>query len=104
MSIATRISQEYYEAKANKWFHYFAVFCRIALAIAFMIAGFVKAGGERFAIGLPVNNPMGHYLEALHQTGYYYTFIGIGQIVIAVLLLIPATALLGALLYFPVIL
>ncbi len=47
---------------------------------------------------------MVHYLEALYNTGYYYTFIGISQLVIALLLLIPGTALLGALLYFPVIL
>ncbi len=60
--------------------------------------------GERFASGLPVNNPMGHYLEALHHTGYYYTFIGISQLLIALLLLIPRTTILGALLYFPIIL
>lgn len=47
---------------------------------------------------------MGHYLEALHHTGYYYTFIGIAQLVAAVLLLIPITVTLGAMLYFPIIL
>ena len=46
---------------------------------------------------------MGHYFEALYQTGYYYTFIGVGQVITAVLLLIPRTALLGALIYFPII-
>jgi hypothetical protein len=47
---------------------------------------------------------MGHYLEALHQTGYYYTFIGVVQLLAAILLLIPRTVTLGAFLYFPVIL
>lgn len=47
---------------------------------------------------------MGHYLEALYHTGYYYTFIGVVQVTAAVLLLIPRTATLGAVLYFPVIL
>ncbi len=47
---------------------------------------------------------MGHYLEALHYTGFYYTFIGILQVTAAILLLIPRTALLGAVLYFPIIL
>ncbi len=47
---------------------------------------------------------MGHFLEALHLTGYYYTFIGVVQITAALLLLIPRTATLGAFLYFPVIL
>jgi hypothetical protein len=59
--------------------------------------------GERFAEGLPHNNPLGHYFDALLLTGYYYTFIGIAQVIIAILLLIPRTSLLGALMYFPVI-
>lgn len=104
MNISRWLSQTYDEAKGNKWYHYFAVFCRITLAIGFIISGIVKISGERFASGLPVNNPMGHYFEALHQTEYYYTFIGIAQLVIAILLLIPRTALLGALMYFPIIL
>jgi len=93
----------YYEAKSDKWFQNFAVFCRIALAAGFIPAGYVKIIGERFAAGLPSNNPLGHYFDALHLTGYYYTFIGIVQIITAILLLIPRTALLGALMYFPII-
>lgn len=60
--------------------------------------------GERFASGLSVNHPMGHYLEALHHTGYYYTFIGVVQVAAALMLLMPRTATLGAFLYFPIIL
>lgn len=93
----------YYEAKSDEWFKRFAVFCRIALAASFIPAGFVKIMGERFAAGLPSNNPLGHYFDALHLTGYYYTFIGIVQVVIGILLLIPRTSLLGALMYFPII-
>jgi uncharacterized membrane protein YphA (DoxX/SURF4 family) len=93
----------YYEAKSDKWFQNFAVFCRVALAASFLPAGFVKIMGERFAAGLPSNNPLGHYFDALHLTGYYYTFIGIAQVIIAILLLIPRTSLLGALMYFPII-
>jgi uncharacterized membrane protein YphA (DoxX/SURF4 family) len=98
-----RIEEIYYEAKSDKWFKGFAVFCRIALAAAFLPAGFVKIMGERFAEGLPSNNPLGHYFDALYITGYYYTFIGIAQIIIAILLLIPRTSLLGALMCFPII-
>lgn len=98
-----RIEEIYYEAKADAWLKKFAVFCRIALAVSFIPAGLVKILGERFAEGLPSNNPLGHYFDALHQTGYYYTFIGIAQIIIAILLLIPRTSLLGALMYFPII-
>jgi uncharacterized membrane protein YphA (DoxX/SURF4 family) len=104
MRVSSWLDKIYYEAKGNKWFHYFAVFCRIMLAVGFIISGLVKIVGERFAAGLSVNNPMGHYLEALYHTEYYYTFIGVSQLIIALLLLIPRTALLGALLYFPIIL
>ena len=99
-----RLTEIYYEAKSDKWFKNFAVFCRIALAASFFPAGIVKIIGERFAEGLPSNNPLGHYFDALLSTGYYYTFVGIAQVIIAILLLIPGTSLLGAMMYFPVIL
>lgn len=98
-----RFEEIYYEAKADEWFKRFAIFCRITLAASFIIAGYVKIVGERFAAGLPSNNPLGHYFDALYLTGYYYTFIGIAQIITAILLLIPRTSLLGALMYFPII-
>lgn len=99
-----RLEEIYHKAKSDKWFQGFAVFCRIALAASFLPAGFVKIIGERFAAGLPSNNPLGHYFDALYLTGYYYTFIGVVQVITAILLLIPRTSLLGALMYFPVIL
>ena len=97
-----RLRECYDEARANKWFRYFTVFCRVALALGFIPSGFVKVMGERFT-GLPSNHPLGHYFDALYLTGDYYTFLGVVQLTIALLLLIPRTALLGALLYFPVI-
>ncbi|MBS1660713.1 MAG: DoxX family protein [Bacteroidetes bacterium] len=93
----------YDEAKDDKWFKGFAVFCRIFLAVSFIPTGIVKVLGQRFAEGLPHNNPLGHYFDALLLTRYYYTFIGVSQLVIAVLLLIPRTALLGAVGFFAMI-
>lgn len=101
--VIARFEQFYYEAKGNRWFRYFAVFCRVALALGFIPSGLVKISGERFT-ALPSNHPLGQYFDALFHTGYYYTFIGVAQLVIALLLLIPGTALLGAILYFPLIL
>jgi len=103
MELNTLLDRLHAQAKPNKWLRYFTVFNRIALAAGFLPSGFVKIMGERFT-NLSVNQPMGNYLEALHHTGYYYTFIGIAQMTAAVLLLIPRTALLGVLLYFPIIL
>jgi hypothetical protein len=99
-----KLEQYYYEAKGNKWYGYFAVFCRLTLAIAWVISGLVKIKGERFAAGLSHNHPLGQYFDALLNTGYYYTFIGVGQVIVAILLLIPRTALLGAISSFPIIL
>ena len=104
MNIFTRLKQLFDEAKGNKWLRYFTTFCRVVLALGFIPSGFVKIMGERFASGLSVNHPLGHYLEALHLTGYYYTFIGVVQLLIALFLFIPRTALIGALMYFPIIL
>ncbi|PVW13178.1 DoxX family protein [Marixanthomonas spongiae] len=93
----------YLKIKSNRWYWLFAIFCRVSLAIGFIAAGMVKIFGERFASGLSSIHPMGTYLEALHHTGYYYTWIGYAQVIAAVLLLIPRTVILGALLYFPII-
>ncbi|HXI60765.1 MAG TPA: DoxX family protein [Polyangia bacterium] len=103
MSVLTRFEQLYDESRRNRWFRGFAVFCRIALALGFVPAGIVKVMGERFT-ALPSNHPLGHYFDALFLTGSYYKFIGLGQLTLALLLLVPRTALLGAILYFPVIL
>ena len=103
MSLSSKLDQLHFQAKGNRWLQYFAIFNRVALAAGFIPSGFVKIMGERFT-SLANNHPMGHYLEALHHTGYYYTFIGIVQVTAALLLLIPRTAALGAVLYFPVIL
>src|SRR5687768_8523293 len=64
---------------------------------------FSQNHGSAFAEGLPSNNPLGHYFDALYLTGYYYTFIGIAQIIVAILILIPRTSFLGVLMYFPMI-
>jgi len=104
MSISSTLDRLYSQAKENSWLWLFSIFNRLALAAGFIPSGMVKIMNERFASGLSVNHPMGHYLEALHQTGYYYTFIGVVQVTAAILLLIPRTVTLGAFLYFPIIL
>ncbi|MBN3583301.1 DoxX family protein [Algoriphagus aestuarii] len=102
-SLSKKLEAYYFTIKQNRWHWLFQLFCRILLAYAFIVAGMVKILGERFASGLSVIHPMGAYLEALHHTGYYYTFIGYAQVTAGVLLLIPSTVLMGALLYLPII-
>lgn len=104
MNIASALDRLHSRTKENSWLWLFSLFCRFALAAGFFPAGLVKIIGERFASGLSANHPMGHYLEALHLTGFYYTFIGVVQVAAAIMLLLPRTATLGAFLYFPIIL
>lgn len=76
---------------------------RILLCAGFLPTGIVKLLGRPFTV-MDVSNPVGLFFHALHQTGVYWQFIGATQIAAAVLLLVPATAHLGALIFFPVIL
>ncbi|TGE27194.1 hypothetical protein [Hymenobacter metallicola] len=103
MSLYSILDRIHAQAKQSRLLRDFAVFNRIALAAGFLPSGYVKIAGERFT-NLPVCHPMGHYLDAFYQTGYYYTFVGIMQILAACLLLVPRTAMLGAFIYFPIIL
>jgi uncharacterized membrane protein YphA (DoxX/SURF4 family) len=103
LNAVSTFEKYFLSARQNRWYWLFSIFCRVVLAFAFFAAGMVKIVGERFASGLSELHPMGAYLEALHHTGYYYTFIGIAQVAAAILLLIPRTVALGALLYFPII-
>lgn len=104
MSLSSALDRLHSRVKSNSWFWLFSLFCRVTLALGFIPAGIVKITDERFAGGLSANHPMGHYLEALHLTGFYYTFIGIVQLAAAIFLLIPRYVTLGAFLYFPIIL
>lgn len=104
MSISSTLDRLHFRAKQNSWLWLFSIFNRLVLALGFIPAAIVKLIDERFASGLHANHPMGHYLEALHLTGYYYTFIGVVQMLAAIMLLIPRTTTLGAFLYFPIIL
>ncbi|MDR6300124.1 DoxX family protein [Mesonia maritima] len=104
MSFLNRFEKFYIQVKQNRWVLWFSYFNRFALAVGFIAAGYVKIVDERFASGLSTLHPMGSYLTAFWHTGYYYTFVGVAQVIASILLLIPRTVTLGTLLYFPIIL
>jgi uncharacterized membrane protein YphA (DoxX/SURF4 family) len=83
--------------------HRLALVSRILLALAFIPTGMVKLLGQRFTT-LPTSTPVGAFFEAMYQTGFYWNFLGLGQVAAGVLLLIPATATLGAVAFFPIVL
>jgi uncharacterized membrane protein YphA (DoxX/SURF4 family) len=77
----------------------FTVFTRILLALAFTPSGITKVVGHRFTI-LGLDTPVGFFFEAMYRTGFYWRFLGLCQLGAALLLLIPRTATIGALVYF----
>jgi uncharacterized membrane protein YphA (DoxX/SURF4 family) len=80
-----------------------AIVSRILIALAFIPAGTVKLLGHRFT-SLGVDSPVGAFFEAMYRSGFYWNFLGAGQVVAGVLLLIPAASLLGAIVAFPIVL
>ncbi|MBS1792593.1 MAG: DoxX family protein [Acidobacteria bacterium] len=80
----------------------FTAFTRLLLFVGFTPPSIIKILNKPFTV-LPDSNPVGHYFNALYQTGFYYQFIGWAQLTAAVLLLFPRTAHLGALMFLPII-
>lgn len=87
----------------HRWYlQLFTSFTRCLLAIGFIPPSIPKILHKPFTV-LPDSNPVGHYFNALYQTGFYYEFIGWSQMIAAVLLLFPRTAHIGALMFLPII-
>lgn len=81
----------------------FAILVRILLAAAFLPTGMVKLLGEHFTLIGP-EHPVGAFFEAMYQTGLFWRFIGLSQVLAAILLLIPGLAHLGAAIFLPIVL
>jgi uncharacterized membrane protein YphA (DoxX/SURF4 family) len=86
----------------KKLFVIFTWLTRILLSLAFIPSGLKKLMGARFTI-LGLDNPVGFFFEALYRAGWYWNFLGFMQLLTALLIIIPRTAYLGALLYLPII-
>src|SRR5687768_2361809 len=84
------------------WLQLFTAFTRVLVAVAFIPPSIIKILHKPFT-ALPDSNPVGHYFNALYHTGFYYEFIGWGQLTAALLLLFPRTAHLGGLMFLPII-
>ncbi|CAM3626323.1 DoxX family membrane protein [Nocardiopsis rhodophaea] len=83
------------------WLHYFTWFVRIMLALAFLPSGFKKVINERFTRGEA--GEVNVMFNALYDHfGALYVVIGICQLTAALLLLVPRTAALGALICLPI--
>lgn len=81
----------------------FTAFTRVLLAVGFIPPGLKKLTGEPFT-SLPTSHPVGYFFDAFFQAGEFYAFVGLAQVVAGLLLLLPQTATLGAVIYFPIVL
>lgn len=90
------------EVQETRWLWWFTWFTRVLLAIGFFPPGLIKAFGFPFT-NVDPSAPIGYFFDALYRTGFFYNFTGICQVAAALFLLIPRTATLGALIYFPLI-
>lgn len=102
MSFEKKLDALHASITSNRFLQLFTAFTRLLLAVGFIPPSLKKIMNEPFTV-LPDTHPVGHYFNALYQTGFYYEFIGWGQLTAAVLLLFPRTAHWGAFMFFPII-
>lgn len=76
---------------------------RTLLLVGFVSPGLTKVAGREFAPGIDAATAAGAFFYALYGTGAYYTFVGVAQVAAGLLLASRRTALLGAVLFAPVI-
>lgn len=101
-SLESKLAEAHEWAVSQPLLHDFTQGVRILLAIGFIPPGLVKVLGHRFTQISP-DNPVGAIFEAFYQTGIYWNFLGACQVLAGLLLLVPATATLGAALFLPIL-
>ena len=102
MKLESALDRAHAAVTGNRAMQAFTAFTRVLLAIGFIPPSIPKILHQPFT-SLPETNPVGDFFGALYRTGFYYEFIGWGQLLAAFLLLFPRTAHLGALLFLPII-
>jgi hypothetical protein len=103
VSIEERLRDVHQRARRIAALHRLAVISRILLVLAFVPTALVKVQGKRFTT-ISTSTPIGYFFEAMYQSGFYWRFLGWSQLMVAVLLLVPATSTIGALVFLPIIL
>lgn len=97
-----RLDRLHARVRASGLLYRFTLATRILLAVGFIPTGMVKLLGRRFTTMDPASG-VGAFFEVLYQSGGYWRFIGAAQVLAGILMLIPRTATLGAVLFAPVI-
>ncbi|WP_035096157.1 hypothetical protein [Aquimarina megaterium] len=92
--------------KEKLWLQVFIIYTRYMIGGAFVFASLIKIKGKRFTSISGASEPIDtawHFFETMYQSGLYWKFIGIGQLIAGGLLMTQRYAKLGALLNLPII-
>lgn len=84
----------------------FIIYTRYLIGAAFVFASVVKIKGERFTTAGGADMPIDtawHMFETLYQSGLWWKFLGLGQLIAGFILMTQRYSKLGALMFFPVI-
>lgn len=90
------------QIRSNRYINTFVILTRLLIGFAFIPSGLKKVLGERFT-NLGVETQIGFFFEGLYQSGIYWNFLGLGQMVAAFLLMTQRLATLGAIMFFFII-
>ncbi len=89
-------------ARRRRGWHHVVILVRLLIGFAFLPAGIKKVLGQPFTD--PSNSgPFHDFLHAFHATGGFYRFVGVVQLLAALLLMTQRRAGLGAALAAPVL-
>ena len=89
-------------AHSRRWLHVSVALTRIFVGFALVPSGLKKVLGEPFTD--PANTgPFHDFLDAFFATGFFYSFVGVMQLVAAVLLMSQRFALVGAFVLMPIV-
>ncbi|NIF04241.1 DoxX family membrane protein [Chryseobacterium sp. Tr-659] len=86
-------------SRINQWI---IIHLRYVVGFAFFPSGLVKLMGERFT-RISTDDPIGYFFEALYQSGFYWNFLGLAQLIAGILLMTQRFATLGALMFLAIL-
>ncbi len=92
--------------KHKLWAQIFIIYTRYLIGAAFVFASLIKIKGNRFTSESGAENPINtawHFFETMYQSGLYWKFIGLGQLIAGFILMTQKYAKLGAVMFFPII-
>lgn len=93
---------QFEKLRTNRFNQWIIIHLRYLVGFAFLPSGLIKVMGERFT-QVSTDNPIGYFFEALYQSGFYWNFLGLAQVVAGILLMTQRYALPGALMFFAIL-